>query len=245
MNPSEPEWSVRELAEQAATTVRTIHYYISEGLLPPPSGATRNASYSAAHLARLRLIAALRDEGLALASIRQRLAPLSDEQAVEVAGELDAYLSQADAVGFTTLGLIEAALASRNLAEPPVSEAMPAPYTRFSMDRPLRMMSEEVQSASSEQTRGSASDYLNRVLRKPAAPSAQPTPMPRPRLPVRKPVDGDRPETWYHFQIEDGIELRVREDRYRESAGRLRAVIDTLRTSLRRYGMAHKAGDQS
>src|SRR5574338_1010843 len=72
----EAGWSIRELAEQAGTTVRTIHYYISEGLLPPPSGATRSATYSDAHLARLRLIGPLRDEGLALASIRQRLAPL-------------------------------------------------------------------------------------------------------------------------------------------------------------------------
>ena len=80
--------SVRDLAEQADTTVRTIHYYIAEGLLPPPQGTKRNANYTVAHLARLRLIAALRDEGLALAGIRQRLAPLSDEQAVDVMREL-------------------------------------------------------------------------------------------------------------------------------------------------------------
>ncbi len=244
MKPLESEWSVRDLAEQAGTTVRTIHYYISEGLLPPAAGTTRNASYSAAHLARLRLIAALREEGLALSRIRQRLAPLSDEQAIEVAGELDTYLSQADEVGFTTLGLIEAALASRSLEDPEEHEARPASYTHFAVARPRRTMSEEIHSPSPEPQRGSASDYLNRVLRKPAAPHAQPVPIPRPK-PQPKPVDSDRPEAWYSFQIEDGIELRVREDRYRESAGRLRAVTDTLRATLRRYGLSHKSEDQS
>ncbi|HYI14878.1 MAG TPA: helix-turn-helix domain-containing protein [Thermomicrobiales bacterium] len=236
---------MRELAEQAGTTVRTVHYYISEGLLPPAAGTTRNASYSMAHLARLRLIAALRDEGLALASIRQRVAPLLDDQAIEVAGELDAYLSQTDEAGFTTLGLIEAALASRNLAEPTAYEPMPGRLSRVSLDRPLRMMSESIESASVEPTRGSASDYLDRVRRKPTASEVQPAPMPRPIPPKRKPVDSERPEAWYSFQIEDGIELRVREDRYRESAGRLRAVTDTLRTTLRRYGLSNKVEDQS
>ena len=51
---AERELSARELAELAGTTVRTIHYYASEGLLPAPSGATRAATYTAAHLARLR-----------------------------------------------------------------------------------------------------------------------------------------------------------------------------------------------
>jgi hypothetical protein len=68
--------------------------------------------------------------------------------------------------------------------------------------------------------------------------------MPRPKPPARKPGDSDRPEAWYSIQIEDGIELRVREDRYRESAGRLRAVTDTLRTTLHRYGLSNKADDQ-
>jgi hypothetical protein len=187
------------------------------------------------------LIGALRDEGLALANIRQRLAPLSDEQAIEVAGELDTYLERADDVGFTTLGLIEAALASRNLAEPDTPEAASTVYARMSIDRPS-MALEEPRSFSTEPTRGSASDYLNRVLRNPSAP---PAPMPRPKLRVRKPVDGDRPEAWYYFLIEDGIELRVREDRYRESAGRLRAVTDALRATLRRYGFMTRSEDSS
>ncbi|HEX5167178.1 MAG TPA: MerR family transcriptional regulator [Thermomicrobiales bacterium] len=235
-------WSVRELAEQAGTTVRTIHYYISEGLLPPPAGATRSATYSEAHLARLRLIGALRDEGLALASIRQRLAPLSDEQALDVVADLDEHLAEPEATPLTTLGLIEAALASRAMEEEvtsqmtTVSRVMPSPATA--------PYSAEV--APSDRA-DSASEYLKRVLRKPAPrpeqPVPMPRPMPRPAPPQRPQLDTSRPETWHYYQIEDGIELRVREDRYRESKGRLLAVIDTLKTSLRRYGLADPRND--
>lgn len=240
----EPEggWSVRDLAEQAGTTVRTIHYYIAEGLIPPPQGTTRNASYSAAHLARLRLIAALRDEGLALASIRQRLAPLSDEQALEVAGELDEHLSRAGETPLTTLGLIEAALSTRMNAEIEVADAA-SPMRFASMSLAEAPQSFDPKSASN-QPRGTAGDYLNRVLRKPPPRPATPVPLPRPQPPARKPHENDRPETWHHFRIEDGIELRVREDRYRESKGRLRAVIDTLRTALSRYGLSHADRDE-
>jgi len=104
------DWSsIRDLADLAGMSVRTIHYYIAEGLLPPPQGAKRNASYTGAHLARLRLIAALREEGLALAAIRARLAPLADEQALAVVTTLDEHLEAGDRA-ITILGLIEAAL---------------------------------------------------------------------------------------------------------------------------------------
>lgn len=233
---SERGWSVRDLAESAGTTVRTIHYYISEGLLPSPDGATRSATYSTAHLARLRLIAALRDEGLALANIRQRLAPLTDEQALEVATELDEYLALNGGTPLSTLGLIEAALASRNVAE---SEETAMPRLR-SLERPpiaeprLSFPSESTDSTPD----GTAGDYLSRVRRQPGSQPPPPVSMPRPKPPVRRPIDSERPEAWYSFQIEDGVELRVREDRYRESKGRLRAVIDTLRTTMRRYGVS-------
>ena len=230
--------SVRDLAEQADTTVRTIHYYIAEGLLPPPQGTKRNANYTVAHLARLRLIAALRDEGLALAGIRQRLAPLSDEQAVDVMRELETHLNES-ATPLTTLGLIEAVLATRAVGDERLE-----PET-IALSAPIAAVSEGVSYAYDLQAQSdateTASDYLRRVLRRPAtgAPQPHPLPVPPPRThpPPRKPLDDDRPEAWYHFRIEDGVELRVREDRYREARGRLRAVIDSLRATLRRYNL--------
>lgn len=232
MENSAAEWSVRDLAELAGTSVRTIHYYISEGLLPPPVGATRSAIYSPAHLARLRLIAALRDEGLALANIRQRLAPLTDEQAIEVTGELDRFLEQPGEPPLSPLGLIEAALASRSLTEMRFDDV-----TSPSQLSPIELSSDQSTRRSlSESPRESASEYLKRVMRKPSIGEDRPAQMPRSQ-PSRKPIEFERPELWYHVKIADGVELRVREDRYREAKGRLRAVADTLRMTLSRYGL--------
>src|SRR5688572_20306478 len=105
------------MAERAGVTVRTIHYYTSEGLLPPPEGTTRGATYSAAHLARLRIIAALRDEGLALGRIRERLAPLTDAQALHVGEALDQHLATGDTSPLTSLGLIDLELTRQNLPD--------------------------------------------------------------------------------------------------------------------------------
>jgi DNA-binding transcriptional MerR regulator len=62
-----------ELVEAAGVSVRTVRYYISEGLLPPPVGAGPRAAYTSEHLDRLRLIARLKDAYLPLREIRRRL----------------------------------------------------------------------------------------------------------------------------------------------------------------------------
>jgi len=76
-------YTVKELADRAGVTPRTVYYYVSEGLLPPPEGGGPATTYRDEHLARLRLIRRLKDEYLPLAEIRRRLAGLSQE---EVAG---------------------------------------------------------------------------------------------------------------------------------------------------------------
>ncbi len=62
-----------DLCEQAGVTVRTVRYYISEGLLPPPTGAGSNARYGQEHLDRLAIIADLKDRYLPLREIRRTL----------------------------------------------------------------------------------------------------------------------------------------------------------------------------
>jgi DNA-binding transcriptional MerR regulator len=72
--------SIKDIGTQAGVTPRTVHFYIQQGLLPPPDGAGRGARYTEAHLARLRLIRRLQREHLPLNEIRRRLAALTDEQ---------------------------------------------------------------------------------------------------------------------------------------------------------------------
>src|ERR671922_2151942 len=73
-----PRLSLGELTRAAGVSIRTVRYYIAEGLLPPPVGAGPRSAYTTAHLDRLRLIARLKTAYLPLKEIRRRLAGLSD-----------------------------------------------------------------------------------------------------------------------------------------------------------------------
>lgn len=65
------EYKVSELAEKAGVTKRTIHYYISKGLLLPPEGSGVNSVYNDEHLNRLLLIKKLQAEYMPLNKIRE------------------------------------------------------------------------------------------------------------------------------------------------------------------------------
>jgi DNA-binding transcriptional MerR regulator len=69
-----------ELTTAADVSVRTVRYYIAEGLLPPPEGSGPGSSYTQGHLDRLRLIQRFKETYLPLKEIRRRLAGLSDEE---------------------------------------------------------------------------------------------------------------------------------------------------------------------
>jgi len=69
--------SIDDLARAAEVPVRTVRYYISEGLLPGPGARGRAATYDDEHLARLRLIRLLVEQHVPLAEVRERLARLS------------------------------------------------------------------------------------------------------------------------------------------------------------------------
>ena len=63
--------TIEELASQAGTATTTVRMYQSKGLLPPPERQGRIGYYGQGHLARLRLIAELQEQGFSLASIKR------------------------------------------------------------------------------------------------------------------------------------------------------------------------------
>jgi DNA-binding transcriptional MerR regulator len=69
-----------ELTAAADVSVRTVRYYIAEGLLPPPEGSGPGSSYVQGHLDRLRLIQRFKEAYLPLKEIRRRLSGLSDDE---------------------------------------------------------------------------------------------------------------------------------------------------------------------
>ncbi|MEK9521668.1 MerR family transcriptional regulator [Streptomyces venezuelae] len=70
-------YTVDELAARAGVTVRTVRFYGTRGLLPPPViGARRVGHYGQGHLSRLALIEELQRQGMTLAAIERYLEQL-------------------------------------------------------------------------------------------------------------------------------------------------------------------------
>lgn len=73
-------WSLAELTDETGVSVRTVRFYISEGLLPPPNNPGPRASYSQVHYDRLVLIDRLKASYLPLKEIRRQLDELGDAE---------------------------------------------------------------------------------------------------------------------------------------------------------------------
>ena len=76
---------LRNRARQEVTR-RTVRYYVSQGIVPPPQGAPKYARYPFGHLVRLVAARCLQDRGLTLDQIRARINRFSpsDEGVAEV-----------------------------------------------------------------------------------------------------------------------------------------------------------------
>ncbi|MFE1428645.1 MerR family transcriptional regulator [Streptomyces fungicidicus] len=74
---TEQPLTIDELAARAGVTVRTVRFYGTRGLLPPPViGPRRVGHYGEEHLARLELIEELQSRGMTLAAIERYLGQL-------------------------------------------------------------------------------------------------------------------------------------------------------------------------
>ncbi|MDF0532590.1 MerR family transcriptional regulator [Tsukamurella sp. 8F] len=87
---------VRELADIAGTTVRTVRHYHHVGLLPvpPPAGATRD--YGLDHLARVLRVRWLVGTGMSLAAIGETLGAMGPAPGAPGLDELTATLADID-----------------------------------------------------------------------------------------------------------------------------------------------------
>lgn len=73
MDASPTPLDLTELADRAGVSIRTVRYYIQQGLLQEPEARGPGAHYSEEHLDRILLIKRLQKEHLPLAEIRKAI----------------------------------------------------------------------------------------------------------------------------------------------------------------------------
>lgn len=71
------EYTIEDLEKHSGLSIRTLHYYMQEGLLPSPDKRGKYATYSQKHLYRLDLIVSLKNLHLPLKEIRELLESLT------------------------------------------------------------------------------------------------------------------------------------------------------------------------
>lgn len=74
------EYSVDDLVQLSGFSLRTVRFYIQEGLLPGPDTMGKYAHYSQEHLDRLEMIKWLKNMRLPLQEIRQLLESMTQEE---------------------------------------------------------------------------------------------------------------------------------------------------------------------
>ena len=87
------EYKVSELTDKAGVTKRTIHYYISKGLLLPPKGSGVNSLYNNEHLERILLIKKLQAEYIPLNKIREYILENPTGKVIKKTKEIKTKLS--------------------------------------------------------------------------------------------------------------------------------------------------------
>jgi DNA-binding transcriptional MerR regulator len=137
MQSDERQYTLQELATAAGVSIRTIRYYIGEGLLPAPVGAGPQSHYTDSHLNRLRAIGLLKDRYLPLKEIRKALSGLDDAEIDRLISDLQG----ADAPSSMPDAAVEPELALHAPPAPAFINEEPAPmydalsYIDFALER--------------------------------------------------------------------------------------------------------------
>lgn len=195
----ERQYTLPELADSAGVSIRTIRYYIGEGLLPGPEGAGPQSHYTESHAQRLRAIALLKDRFLPLKEIRRELTGLDD-------AAIDRLIIDLGGGELAELADIQESAASPasplDFEEPALPIDAPAIYD--------------------------ARDYIDSALsRSPARfRGVREGREGRGRLRSEQNDEGER---WRRIEVADGVELLVREETYQRRKDRIEWLTDWAR----------------
>ena len=251
----EERYGIGELADAAGVSVRTVRYYIGEGLLPPAVTAGARSYYTREHLDRLRVIGRMKDAFLPLKEIRRQLTTLDDESIRQIADEAASDGADFDVAAmhlepfepFDKSGSYDAPAAGT-----PRPEASGFIHGYEDIRAPARPSAPPAAAPLEQQARpgrqSPASEYIARVLGRPArhaqprarrslpapAPAAEPFAMESAadyRAPHAAPPPVE-PAAWRRIAIGDDAELLIREETYHRRRAKVDWLIDWARKVL-------------
>ncbi|HWJ81240.1 MAG TPA: MerR family transcriptional regulator [Nocardioides sp.] len=81
--PAEGLLTLDELTQRVGLSVRTIRFYTTKGLVPPPLRRGRSGYYTPEHVARLELVQELQSHGFTLGAIQKYVAGIPDDATPE------------------------------------------------------------------------------------------------------------------------------------------------------------------
>lgn len=197
-------YSIGELARKAGVSVRTIRFYIDEGLIPPPQVRGRNTLYGEEYLDRIALILRLKEAYLPLREIQQRMDGLSIEAVRELLGQQVAEGVKRDASRMPNQSLKESDI------QPLSEENTPA------MDYIARILEAHTPASSPAEAQFRRS-----------AQSPSPATPPRPRgFPQPTP---QFQATWQRILLAPGIELHVSQQTMAEKQAVIQRLVELAR----------------
>lgn len=207
--PIDASYTITDLAKLTGLNVRTIRYWISQGLVPASGESGPGAHYGQGHLDRLQLIKRLQGEYLPNAEIRRRITPLSDAEVAEV---LDEPTATPHRPTTSALDYVRGLLGSAGKAEPDAAPAQSTPP-------PLAARARRAPDAPSASSVG-------RIIQLREAPASE--------LAMPKETEPTTPERsqWERLSLGPDIELHIRRPLSRIEQRRVERLITIARQVL-------------
>lgn len=235
------QYLIREVAEKAGVSTRTIRYYISEGLLPPPSNRGRYSYYDPAYIDLIRLIRQLKDSFLPLKEIKMLVQDITPERVQELLESSATLRRLQQEVGFNAQNAEESddgsatayinSVLQRRLVQR-VSEEI-GNYDRAfqpteeASDKPLPNRNagrESLEKPAFIRKRSQASEDLAAVPRMMSSMKTLPD------MDEGSPLTKEKnSNTWQRYEIMEGVEINIRGDIEKRSSGKLEDIIITIR----------------
>lgn len=175
--------TIEDLAKQSGLPLRTLRYYIQEGLLPGPDTQGKYARYSQAHLDQLELILRLKRLRLPLNEIRRLLENMSLDEIRQVRQLQDIIYQNLPGLSAETPGELHISDSSSSALD--------------------YIHSLEIEQSSLRSITGSPSGYPQAQRDKQSSSAHAPG---KEKFSNRK----SEPESWTRLVLREGVELNIR-----------------------------------